>query len=309
LNFFNSYLQNRTQSTHTQHAQSNIQTITHGIPQGSTLSPTLFLLYINEIVETVPNSKVYTYADDTTLIITAKNMNDLANLAQSELNNLINYFHSNNLVPNPTKTNYTVFYPTKDQQDIQLKINKITLEQNIKAKLLGITMQNKLKHHQTVTNIIKKLQPVIQQLRYANSFLPTKTMRQLYYMHAYPHLIGAIAIWGSDDEKKTYLQPLIRVQKKLIRIIKRLPPRTHTKPLMKELKILNITNLYTLRVCLEMHPYIHREIEHNRPEHNHQYLLTEHIHDHATRQATQKNTIYQTHTKRQVILELAQQNT
>ena len=54
---------------------------------------------------------MYTYADDTTLIITASTVTDLEKLAQSELNNLISYFHRNNLVPNPTKTVYTIFYP------------------------------------------------------------------------------------------------------------------------------------------------------------------------------------------------------
>jgi len=36
-----------------------------------------FLFYINNIIRTVPNSKVYTYADDTTLIITAAPETDL----------------------------------------------------------------------------------------------------------------------------------------------------------------------------------------------------------------------------------------
>ena len=80
-----------------------MRTITHGIPQGSTLSTTFFLLYINNIIQTVPKSTVYTYADDTTLIVTAETVADLEALAQSELNNLITYFHDNNLVPNPTK--------------------------------------------------------------------------------------------------------------------------------------------------------------------------------------------------------------
>ena len=53
--------------------------------------------------------KVYTYADDTTIIITTKTKEELQTIAQSELNNLINYFYNNNLIPNPTKTNYTLF--------------------------------------------------------------------------------------------------------------------------------------------------------------------------------------------------------
>ena len=80
--FFRSYLHNRTQSLHTQQAASSFQTITHGIPQGSTLSTTLFLLYINNIIRTVRHSHVYTYADDTTLVISATSLDALESKVQ-----------------------------------------------------------------------------------------------------------------------------------------------------------------------------------------------------------------------------------
>ncbi len=70
-------------------------------------------------------------------------------------------------------------------------------------------------------------------------------MIQLYYSHIYPHFIYSIAIWGSDDDTKTYLQPLTKMQKKIIRIIFNKRPRTHTKPLMNKHNIFNIINLYT----------------------------------------------------------------
>jgi hypothetical protein len=231
---------------------------------------------------------VYTYADDTTLIITADTIQDLQTLAQSELDSLIQYFHSNNLVPNPTKTNYTIFYPLTEQNHLQLKLQDVTLEHNTKAKLLGLIIQNKIKHDQTITNIIKKLQPVIQKLRYANKLLPTHMMRQQYYSQVYPHLIGSITVWGTSDKNKVYIQPLIRVQKKIVRIIKRQAPKSHTKPIMKELKILNLPNLYILRVCVEIHPYIHQTTQVNRPEHNHTYMWIAQIHDYPTRHSTQQ---------------------
>jgi hypothetical protein len=281
--FFASYFRNRTQSTHTQHAQSKTQTITHGIPQGSTLSTTFFLLYINDIIKTTPNSKVYTYADDTTLIITANSLQDLQQLAQSELTNLINYFYINNLVPNPIKTNYTIFYPNNSEQ-FKLSISTTTLKQNEKAKLLGITIQKNMKHHQTITTIIKKLQPTIHSFKYATKLLPTNIMKQLYYQHIFPHLIGNITIWGTTNSKATYMQPLIRTHKKIIRLLKNQRPRTHTKPIMTELQILSLTNLYIHRVCVEMHPFIHPPKEElNRPEHNHHYMKTSQVHSHRTR--------------------------
>jgi hypothetical protein len=114
-------------------------------------------------------------------------------------------------------------------------------------------------------------------------------MKQLYYTHAFPHLIGSAPIWGTEDDTKEYIQPLIRTQKKLLRIIKHLPPRTHTKPIMKELKILNLTNLYIQRVCTEIYPFIHPTKQINRPEHNHDYIWTAQIHEHQTRYSQQQH--------------------
>ena len=69
----------------------------------------------------------------------------------------------------------------------------------------------------------------------------------------------------------------------IIRLIKNLPLRTHTQPLMTELRILNIINLYTFRVATATHPFIHPPRQINRPEHNHNYLTAAHIHDYPTR--------------------------
>lgn len=281
--FFSSYLQNRHQSVHTQHAQSKTQIITHGIPQGSTLSTTFFLLYINNIIRTVPNSKVYTYADDTTLIVTTETEHELKTMAQSELKNLIHYFHRNNLVPNPTKTQFSVFYPSQPAQPITLQIHNKQIAETAQAPLLGITIQNNLKHETTINSIIRKLQPIIHKFRYANKLLPTHTMKQQYYSLAFPHLIGAISIWGSDNPQSTRLQPLIRTQKKLFRLVKNLPPRTHTKPIRDELELLGIPDLYTLRVSAEMHAFIYPAKPANRPEHNHHYINPAQVHDHNTR--------------------------
>ena len=170
--FFQSYFTNRQQSTHTQHATSGTQTVTHGIPQGSSLSTTLFLLYINNIIKNVPNSKVYTYADDTTLIITVDNPNDLQQLAQTELNNLIKYFHANNLVPNPTKTQFTIFKPHQKQP---ISHSKSTMTKSTKqhtlpySESLSRKTQVLYKHEHTIRQIcIKKPQPFIQIL-YSNA--------------------------------------------------------------------------------------------------------------------------------------------
>ena len=288
INYFSSYFRNRQQSTHTQNATSSTSTITHGIPQGSTLSTTLFLLYINNIITTVPQSTVYTYADDTTLVITARDMPGLQQRAQEDLEKLIKYFHSLNLVPNATKTNYTLF--TKASADSPpLEITMCDglydpeLEQTKCAKLLGIYIQDNLKHETTIKNIVRKLQHTIYLFRYATTMLTTQYMRRLYYTHVYPHLIGDITIWGTQNTSKLYILPLVRTQKKIIRILCRQPPRTHTGPLMQKLNLLNLEHLYTLRTCIEMHPYVYPTGYVNRPNNDHIYITVTDVHTHNTR--------------------------
>ena len=121
-------------------------------------------------------------------------------------------------------------------------------------------------------------------------------MIQLYHSLIHPHLIYAITIWGTHHPNATYIQPIIRLQKKIIRIIMNRPPHTHTKPLMTKHNILNITNLYIQRVCTELHPFVHNTTTPNRPDHHHQYTKLTDIHPHHTRSAA-ANTIHRPNPK------------
>ena len=60
--WFTSYLCNRKQ--YTVIGQSELQTITCGIPQGSVLGHLLFLMYVNDIHKAVPDVNLRLFADD-----------------------------------------------------------------------------------------------------------------------------------------------------------------------------------------------------------------------------------------------------
>ena len=144
-------------------------------------------------------------------------------------------------------------------------------------------VQQNRKMDETVAITVKKMQPVVYSFTYANKFLSTEWMRRLYFTHIYPHFLHAFSVWGTDNPRATYIQPLIKLQKKVVRILFRAHPRTSTKPLMHKLQILNITNLYIYRVCLETHPYIYTTDNITRPDHDHNYLFASEIHDYPTR--------------------------
>ena len=91
LKWFTSYLAGRTQQVVCNGVlSSNINHITHGVPQGSILGPLLFLVYINVFRLCLKNSEQIMFADDTSVFIKDKNIHKLFNKAITSLVALIN---------------------------------------------------------------------------------------------------------------------------------------------------------------------------------------------------------------------------
>ena len=74
LEWFISYLSNRTQVTTINNSMSTPKPVTVGVPQGSILGPLLFLIYINDLPECLKHCKSILHADDTLLYYSADNI-------------------------------------------------------------------------------------------------------------------------------------------------------------------------------------------------------------------------------------------
>jgi retron-type reverse transcriptase len=91
LDWFCSYLSNRTQVTMINSSMSQPKPVTVGVPQGSILGPLLFLIYINDLPECLTHCKSILYADDTLLYYCAESISDLQSKLNSDLRSLTGY--------------------------------------------------------------------------------------------------------------------------------------------------------------------------------------------------------------------------
>jgi hypothetical protein len=87
LNWFKSYLANRSQRVDKNGNLSNSRNIKISILQGSILGPILFLCYINDL-HTVTSLLTLMYADDTFTLDAGEDLNNLIQHVNNEINKL-----------------------------------------------------------------------------------------------------------------------------------------------------------------------------------------------------------------------------
>ena len=111
LNWFESYLKNRMQSTRLGTSRSIELTVTHGVPQGSILGPLLFSLYMNDLPSVVKFSRVESYVDDTKVYLScsSENINSCLAKVSEYLRLIASWCCTNKLLINPDKTKLILF--------------------------------------------------------------------------------------------------------------------------------------------------------------------------------------------------------
>jgi hypothetical protein len=77
LDWFRSYLSDRKQCTSVGGMDSRFSYVTCGVPQGSILGPTLFLVYVNDMSISL-RCNLALFADDSTLVYSGKDTDHIA---------------------------------------------------------------------------------------------------------------------------------------------------------------------------------------------------------------------------------------
>ena len=114
LLWLKSYLANRTQATIANNIISDRRQITCGVPQGSILGPYMFLIYINDLSNSLKLSSVNFFADDTALYLKGTKPELLRHQMEMELRTMSDWCATNKLTINPPKNQSHVF-PSQTQ--------------------------------------------------------------------------------------------------------------------------------------------------------------------------------------------------
>ena len=145
-----------------------------------------------------------------------------------------------------------MFFSSRNRKtdDIDIKINDVTIERVHVTKFLGVQIDSKLTWKNHVDYISKKLSKSAAILSKARKVLHKTVLINLYYTFSYPYLLYCNIIWGNTYRITN--NKLMLIQKRLIRIITSSPYRAHTGPLFFANKLLNVydINNYTIGIFI-----------------------------------------------------------
>ena len=261
LEWFRSYLKNRKQFVMSNGILSDIcTTFNISVLQGSILGPLLFLIFINDMHRS--NNLLNThFADDTLALCKGKNLYELTDLVNKELQKIGVWLRANFLSINASKTKIMIFHKNSAQiPDLSFFFNNndpgvienphiiYPLERihNLSKpcpayKVLGIYIDENLSfdfHFRTLTNKISKS---MYSLNKVKNVLPTSALKSIYYAIIHPHILYCLPITACTNSKN--INSLYVKQKRCVRTISKSKYNAHSEPLFFSLKILPLPDL------------------------------------------------------------------
>ena len=226
--WFKSYLSGRKQRVLVNGVYSSDQIIKSGVPQGSILGPWCYLVYCNDMI-TCTKSNMIVYADDTILLVSNNNLNQVSKLLSNEMKNCYHWLVNNRLSMHKGKTEALILSSNRKRhltRDFYIKLDEHIIKPSKTVKYLGLTINSTLSGEEIVTSIVSKSVARLKFLYRHSKALDNKTRTLLCKALIMCNFDYAIAAWHQALSKK--LKEKLQVtQNKIVRFVLDLGPRVH----------------------------------------------------------------------------------
>ena len=247
--FFRSYLTNRRQYTVINGVNSELRTVSCGVPQGSVLGPLFFLLYINDLHRFIRDNSVRLYADDTAIITSNPNLESARYRAKELFTKLYHWCVANKLSINSEKKQLCTI-PLEKQPIprnftcIQTEVMQINRVESV--QYLGMLLDEKLYWHEHVDQICASLVKYFGIFNHIENFVSKRIARQIYFAFIYSRIQYGIETYGTCA-KETLAKVQI-MQNKLLKLLLKWDRRTPTDLVHYHLSILKINDMHTAKI-------------------------------------------------------------
>jgi len=198
LQWFSSYLSERTQFVSVGDFDSRLLPVTHGVPQGSVSGPILFSLFVNDFGKLPLNGKAILYADDTNIFYQGASSDLISDKIQEDLLCIQEWFLNNRLVLNADKCSMMWFSKPGHTVNVTFlpMLNGKKLEVINQSKFLGVTLESHLGWSAHINKTIAKVIPFIKVFARCQHLLSDNDKRTLYFSLIHPHVSFLCNVWG-----------------------------------------------------------------------------------------------------------------
>ena len=243
LKWMRNYLSGRSQAVYIDGFLSSFLPVDVGVPQGSILGPLCYVIFTNDLPETIlASSHVHwgdmttycdecgglcCFADDSTYGVSSKDPEVLERKLNDKYSILANYMGNNRLKLNDDKTHLLIMTTKQKQRmmniNIQIKTATGNIEPKSSEKLLGIWIKNDLKWAEYLQNsensLIKQLNTRLNALRMIGQVVSFRARLMVANGIFCSKLIFQMSLWGGAEE--CLLSSIQKVQNKAARYVTR----------------------------------------------------------------------------------------
>lgn len=218
---------------------TDLHLIHSGVPQGSVLGPTLFLLYTADMPKT-RTTTIATYADDTAILASHIDPVAASRNLQTNLNCIQKWLKTWRIRVNETKSTHVTFTLGRETCP-PVKINNCIIPQAEDAKYLGMYLDRRLTWKKHIFTKRKQLGIKLRKMYWLigrKSRLSLENKLLLYKSILKPVWTYGIQLWGTASNSN--IEILQRFQNKVIRAIVDAPYYVSNKVIQHDIRMESI---------------------------------------------------------------------